>query len=737
MKLKKLLPILIITAFIIVLLFRNVIFNLNTVYFSDHGDGLKSYYCATYHAVHDSTAGHFEGMNYPWGESVFFTDGQIPITNTVRFIDRHIFPCAHKLVGIINFMLIFSIFLAIIFLYLILKKFNLPDWYALIVAIGISLLSPQLGRINGHFALAWLCWLPIMLYLLILISEGLSWKKSVIFALVTLLSALLHMYFFLFAVALIGIYWIDRIFIHQTWKKQWMELLHPIVQIIIPFIIMELIMADKVVDRTHFPFGLFYYKTFPAAVFLPLYKWYVPFLSQFKFAENYEWESLNYIGFIGTVGFAFLLGQWIIRLKKKRLIKLTFTGNKTLDIFMWSALPLLLLSFGIPFIWGLESLQKHMGIFNQLRGLARFSWLFYYVINIVVWIKLYHFLSTRKRMWTGYLVLSLLLILFLFEGYDSSRSKIEIINNSINALNDTNNETAVNSWVNQIDPQKYQAIMPLPYFHIGSESTWIEPKDDLLKQMFIVSLKTGLPSNGVLLGRTSLSQSYKNIELTFTPWEKFSILDELPSTKPFLVLTDTLCQLNPNEQKILDKADFIMATSHFKFYELQIKDLEEIPNERNYPQKYSHYMDSLQEYFAAGNTTCYIRHTGNFTADETSFTSSSKGSYREYERILEAPVHFDSIQTIYVRFWVKDYNKDMVARTKLLIIHSGMEQQTLIESYSEIFRNIVTLHNDWALIEIPMKLQAPDEIIKVLISNPIINCKQIVFDEFSVSGSSI
>lgn len=155
MKFLKTLPVIILTSIILYFFTSDYIFNLNSRYFSSGGDGLKSYYCAWYHAEYDQTMQHFEGMNYPWGESISFTDGQPPVTNFIKWIDNHLFPCAQFMPGVFNVLMLLSILFSAIILFLILKKYKMPDWYATLVAIGIALLSPQMGRMPGHFSLSW------------------------------------------------------------------------------------------------------------------------------------------------------------------------------------------------------------------------------------------------------------------------------------------------------------------------------------------------------------------------------------------------------------------------------------------------------------------------------------------------------------------------------------------------------------------------------------------------------
>jgi hypothetical protein len=716
---------------ITLILFWGVIFKLNHTFFSQGGDGLKAYYCAIYHANFDKDANHFSGMNYPWGESIYFTDSQPPVANTVRFIDRHLFPCADKMVGIFNFLMIFSIFLSSVFLFLIFKKFKMPDWYSTILAIGLSLLSPQMGRLPGHFSLSWGFWIPLLIYLIILIIENEKWWKSALFGLVTLLASLMHMYFFLFAVALIGVYLVERLIFHFDKKELLKVAAHFTIQIILPFLLLQWLMIDNISDRSMHPYGFSAYRAYPGSIFLPVNKWYIPFISEFHFVRKYDWEALAYVGLIASSGFWFLFGQWIIKLFRKVKYKASFSGDRKLDILFWASLVLLLFSFGIPFIFGFEKIRDSIGFLSQLRAMARFSWLFYYVINIFVWIKIYNYFTKIKHRKMGFTLIFILLGILIFEAYDYSKGSTRCLNNELTQLDDLENKMIENKWVNEIDVEKFQAIMPLPYFHIGSESSWIEPRCDMAKQMFLASLKTGLPCNGVMMGRTSLSQTYKNIELSKTPWEKYRVLDEYPNNKPLLLIVAKCDELNPDEKRLVENASFITATPNFDLYEMPVDTLRAIPAKYNFPKRYLHLIDSVERQIAAGKTDCFINENGNRKAGE----NNQKGVKvtREFQRIMEAPVKLDSTKICYLRFWVKDYAKDMVVRTQLLIIQANPEHKTLEEKYSDIFRHFKSFNCNWALIEIPLEVKQPNEIIKLLIKNSVMDSEELYFDEFTIS----
>jgi len=154
-----------------------------------------------------------------------------------------------------------------------------------------------------------------------------------------------------------------------------------------------------------------------------------------------------------------------------------------------------------------------------------------------------------------------------------------IMNNRVAELEDKSNSTPENAWVSLIDPNEFQAILPLPYFHVGSENVWVEPKCDILRQSFIVSLKSGLPSMGVMLSRTSLSQTYKSLALVNTPVSPFPIKNDLPNTKPLLLMVENCNNLTEPEINLLQHSSFLWKGPKFSFFKLQVDRLDSIAKE--------------------------------------------------------------------------------------------------------------------------------------------------------------
>ena len=269
------------TAVLLYIFFKPIINDPNHIYFAPGGDGMKAYFGALYHLGYDTDAFRMNGMNYPWGENIFFTDSQPLVVSSIKFISNHVVDISGHTVAIINLFMLFSFLLAAVFLCLIFIELKISWWFAALAAVGIIFLSPQIGRLGGHFTLSYALWLPLMIWLLIRFDRNKSFLISVLIGFVTFLAAGMHMYFFALFGFLFLFYWGWILLSKQMPLKDYKWILHVFVQMILPFLVIQTMISltDTVTDRTTHPWGFFTYRANPATVLLPLNRPYASFLS--------------------------------------------------------------------------------------------------------------------------------------------------------------------------------------------------------------------------------------------------------------------------------------------------------------------------------------------------------------------------------------------------------------------------------------------------------------------------
>lgn len=702
------------------LAFGKIIPEINNVYFSKSGDGFRTYYGMYYHAKYDSSYHHIGAMNYPYGELLNFTDCQPPVSNSIRFISNNIIDISKYTTGINNGLMILSMALASIFIFLILKKLNICWWFASPVALSIIFLSPQIQRMGGHFSLSWMFWIPLSIYLLLCFDKRKSWLISTIIAFSAFIAGSMHYYFLAFWLFIFFPYWLYRWFLQKEFSFKRSDLLHLFVQVFVPLLLLQLnlIINDNIIDRTSNPWGFYAFKGHPAGVFLPLFKSYFPFFNKMGFANNVPWEAFSYIGIVASAGFLIISYNWISKSIKQKAIQ-SFTNNKILDYLISISFLVLLFSFGIPFIFGLDKLRQIAGPLGQLRGVARFGWLFYYIVNIIVFRHIYmkYFELCGKH--KGKILAFFFISVFAFEAWNYSAKYQNILKNYMPETDNNTSGSIAKVLTNNIETDKFQAIMPLPYFNIGSESIWLEPKCESMQNTFVASMVSGLPNIGVMAARTSISQAYKNIALTLLPWKTYEVLNDYPNNKPILLTAARCNELSANEQRLINHSKHIASSNNYDFYSLDIDTLRTLPGIYNYPQRYVTINDSIKK--ATSSTQAYWLNKNNVTLS------------RKFNNAAECHLKLDTNKPIYIRFWVNNFENDLVARTQILIIQADTAHQTFKETYTDIFKNLCTIDGHRALLEIKLTSEKEEQIIKLLFKNSDLKGYNLEVQEINIS----
>ena len=118
----------ILAALVIMSFYGKIIISPNDYFFSNSGDGIKNYFTYAHHIKSDTTYLNFEGMNYPYGEHFLYVDCHPLLTNTFKLIAQYIPFFETHSIGILNSIMILSIFLTFIVCYYLLLEFKLNKW---------------------------------------------------------------------------------------------------------------------------------------------------------------------------------------------------------------------------------------------------------------------------------------------------------------------------------------------------------------------------------------------------------------------------------------------------------------------------------------------------------------------------------------------------------------------------------------------------------------------------------
>ncbi|MEM9528671.1 MAG: hypothetical protein AAGA31_18805, partial [Bacteroidota bacterium] len=130
------------------------------------GDGLTIHYNLQYHATYGEGV-YLKNQYYPYEESVFMTDAHSLVAVVLAAL-RPIFPdVGRHSVGIANVLIYWSSPVAVLFLFLCLRRLNVRWPLALIFGLLVGMMSPQILRQMGQYTLGFTFMLPATLWYLL------------------------------------------------------------------------------------------------------------------------------------------------------------------------------------------------------------------------------------------------------------------------------------------------------------------------------------------------------------------------------------------------------------------------------------------------------------------------------------------------------------------------------------------------------------------------------------------
>lgn len=556
---------LILPAIFICWMFPQLVFHPNDILLVGEGDGLKAYFSFFYHTHYDDSFLHFNGMNFPHGEHYLFTDG-FPLLAWLVQALPFLKPYG---IALIHMSLIVSLWLTPLFIYLILKKFKTETWIALLGAFSLFLLQPQFPRLFSHLSLAYSLFFPLSWYILIRCKEDLSNMKWMSISILNqLFWYFMHPYLGFIITLFYGLDWIFQQFQKESWKKR----LSNFIPIVTPVIVMQLFLklTDHITDRPENPYGFFEYQAHWKSIFVPPKGSFHRWLETFITFKEVQWEGQTYLGYLSIlmliIGFIMVIPHVRNRFRSLNIL------HRTSFFYFIGASILLILSFGFPFN-GNPNWLDLVPFLKQFRALGRFSWPFYYVagvFGIVLLSHLYLRLS-KKNQRTSYFaaaVVSLLIGLQFVESWNLLSIPETYSPNLFQLKNLTSEQKQLTSKCRN-GKNQYDAILPIPWFHVGSETYGKEASKEALLYSFLISAHTGIPINAVMMGRTSQEQTI----------QYFQFFNVKESHR--LDLNHSLLLIHPNGNGLYVEDEQLIFDESKPYFHNKLADLKIIGKQRN------------------------------------------------------------------------------------------------------------------------------------------------------------
>ncbi len=691
--------VLFVNIIILFAVFGDMPLRLNQVSFAKDGDGVKSYYATMWHIRYDQSPEWFTGMNYPYGEHIFYTDSQPLLSNSIRWISHHIADISLWTPGIINSFLLISILIGAIFLYLVLRKAGVHFLAAIIGATALVWLTPQLGRLGGHFSLSYVCSLPGIILLLMLYAERPSWWRAILVAGWMLLMALTHFYFFGIAAVLLLVFWLYT-FVYAPGGKRvlFMRLMHLVLQLVLPVLLVQLYvkLTDPVTGRPEVPFGFMFYRAYPESVFLPLQTPYFPKLGTLLQMRHVQWEGYAYVGLVGTLFFLGTVGFLISQVVKGKFRKvLSPFGDPFTGILFWAGTLALLYSWAVPFVFGLEGLLHYLGFVRQMRGVGRFAWLFFYGFNILIIIAVWRWHSARKSTFSV-IAMAVILTILCADAWNNTRGLKNHIDNPFTLPEPEKGF--------RVDAKQYQAIVPLPYFHVGSENLWWTDDAGLLNSLMQISLANGIPTTGQFLSRTSIPQTFSQVE-PFLPLNPDPQVFDRYDNRKLLLVSALNWSYASLYQRLIDTSKNLYANDRIRLSEI-----------------------SMEAYRAIlSGTSKTISFSGGFTPVASVMVEALKN----YKGIFYEQVPAQTCK-VQVRMVVKGFTGDVVPRSGLQYYFRDEKERDLIEKWETLGAFLAGFNGDDGYLLATFEVPAGAVNMGLAIHNPDSKTRNVQIEEIGI-----
>ncbi len=534
--------------------------------FMNHGDGFKNYY--TLHAYlqqpEDVDFWKFEQMNYPYGDYIFYTDNTPLLAVSLKLFSRYIYDVSDHGVFILTWFCILGVLFSTLLCWKILSRFIRHNWMLFLFSICFVWLNPQMLRMKaGHLNLSFSWLILLTFWWLIRLAELKTGERnkairlSVYLFLTIVAGSFLHLYY-----AMILSVIVVAFFAAQAFKKR-KNLKAASLQLLwgAGTALTALIAVLGIIRSIDTYYAL--RKSVPEG-----YDFHVWRLKIIALLKNRDWntiptpfstsqslihESGVYLGAFCVYGlmallvlFLFQRIEWRKFLSKIRenpslptqiMVFLLFAGFLSLMI-AWGEKHYL---FGTKHkVYNILNPFLYLGWFTdsvkQFRCLGRFSWPFYWVISFALLYAFQYFweqgINWRKA------VIVLLCAFAIMDTVNFIHVQNNYMYGSNNLTNSANQQDAVRI-ASKVNPTDYQAILPLPYYHNGSEdyNYTSDPPEDFYIFAVQVAENTGLPCMGSKMSRTPPAHPKAFLSIFLEDKPAPELLDKL-TDQPILVLVD-------------------------------------------------------------------------------------------------------------------------------------------------------------------------------------------------------
>ena len=674
--------------------FGSYFFSPNKYMYAFGGDAFAIYYDLSYHVCHGSGV-WFKGMNYPHGELIFLTDAQGALTVILKWINQNIINICDYTVGILHSLNVISVILTSLVLYYILKALKCGLITSVIFAPLITMLSPQILRLVGHFGLAYPVVLPICILWFIRKTNLKKFEKRDILFFITLL-------FFSFNNPYVGAgaagLLILATLIYSFWSRLYLYSLG-LLMISFGFVLIPLVafkILDPVQDRIKLQWGYFSFNTeFQGLVAPP-----DSLLFRILTWNGYSLKDINGETFInlGIISILCLLLILFHKIFKYRFLQ-EFKLEKSFIIILISTLLLYVYTSGLLFsLFDTEYLEENLGFLLMFKAVARLSWSLYFIITILATLVIDHIIKFKNITFI-LLVLSWVCYIWIYEihSYIGPRFKETTHNNFLSKKNQE--EIRAELAAANINIPDYQAVLCLPKMVMWSDNliTDLHFQTQFMSQR--LSHATGIPLVSAMLSRISTGQALESIELLAHPLVEKSLQDKFPNKKDLLLLIGgDNPSLSSGEKYLITAADTLLNTPSYTLMRLPLNKINNFENQRDL------FLNTYKNQEKTDSETFIYQNFESETSENISYYGASskkinKGNYLILKHRFDNPIDSHYIFSVWTRV---DHLKYGIGWFKCIIKN---EKDEVIYEQGPDTRKSNNVHDEWIRTEVKFPVQ--------------------------------
>jgi hypothetical protein len=652
---------------LLVVLFPHAVFSPNTFLFGGGGDGLKNAVTFVYH-LQNGTGLHYNGMNYPYGEHAAFADAQVGILWPTMQAAK-VFPAIKNFgFAVLNIFMLLNCLLSTYFFTKIIKYYKAKDVIAIIGGIFITFFSPQIFRMFGHYALSYSAIYAAALWYTLQLIDG-KYRFAFYVFLLMFFGGLLHFYH----VAIIGMFLGSLFCIKAIEQKLSINSIVGLTATIagVASVLIFNKLTDNIVDRPSNPWGFFACNANLRSVFLPHPKDLLVVGSLKKDLSGFS-EGFAYIGLLGLVFCVICTVHLLVSLFKKRL---NYSGFDMPIIL--ASIATLLFSMNFPWVLGLSFVVDYIPFIKQFRSTGRFAWIFFYVVNIFLFVNIksiWQFVKT-KNVLVRYGVMFLILVASFEFVHRLNRVHMDYKDQSNSFNNFLGKEAVSKVHSDQVIAKNYQALLVLPFFHIGSEKFAAEEGASIYEGLRN-SLLLHLPLIDVMMSRTSMAQSLKTMQLLSENTSAKLWYNDVHDTRPILLMVPNK-PLDGAQARLLQMASLIDSTTDITWYSLPLDAFKKLQLN----------VDSI-----CNATKKYVQHQ-NFASDND--TSMSKVYFAKVgargKDIAEQRFPVRDTDSVEIGVWIKCRPLDQALPSTQ--IHLLDKEGAWLGNYDALGRNCTEVFN--------------------------------------------